>query len=103
MSELANEKGFQAGLFWGFDDGCSGNHRSFFLLLCCHHRYRFPESRLFACCFLIVALRWLVFVCLFVFLLFPFAVALLQLFGSFLASAAPSRVPDCFNSAASSS
>ena len=31
-----------------------------FLLLCCHHRYRLLEFRLFACCFLIVSLRWLV-------------------------------------------
>merc|ERR1712100_77909 len=37
-----------------------GNHRSFFLFLCCHHRYRLLECRLFACSFLIVALRWLV-------------------------------------------
>ena len=53
MSELNTTK-----VFMVVQTGCSGNHRSFFLLLCCHHRYRLPESRLFACCFLIVALRW---------------------------------------------
>merc|ERR1712100_329688 len=37
-----------------------GACRFFFLLLCWHHRYRLLECRLFACSFLIVALRWLV-------------------------------------------
>ena len=54
MSELNTTK-----VFMVVQTGCSGNHRSFFLLLCCHHRYRLTEFRLFACCFLIVALRWL--------------------------------------------
>ena len=58
MSELSKTKMFKV-----VQNGCfvrSGVCRSFFLLLSSHRHCRLLECRLFACCFLIVAFRWLV-------------------------------------------